>query len=302
MIKLVECIPNFSEGRRKDVIDAIVAAVCSVNGVTLLDYSSDYDHNRSVLTFIGEPERAAEAAFLACKKAAELIDMTTHTGGHPRIGATDVIPFVPLKNTSMEECIALAQCVAKRIADELCIPTYLYESAAKCPERKNLANVRKGQCEGLRELIKTDATRFPDFGLNEMHCTAGATAVGARNFLIAFNINLSTDDIDIAKKIARAVRGSNGGFINVKAMGVMLEERNVAQVSMNLVNFIDTPIQRAFDFVKTEAERYGVNVIGSEVIGLVPMDALIDVAEHYLRIEDFSRDQVLERRLLDMFE
>lgn len=302
MIKLVECIPNFSEGRRKDVVEAIVEAVRSVSGVTLLDYSSDYDHNRSVLTFIGEPQKVADAAFAAASKAAELIDMEKHTGEHPRIGATDVIPFVPLKNMTMEECIALAKQVAQRMGEELKIPTYLYEHAAQTPERKNLANVRKGQYEGLKELIETDAARKPDFGPAHMHHSAGATAVGARNFLIAYNINLATDNIEIAKKIAKAVRGSNGGFVNVKAMGVMLEERNVAQVSMNLVNFIDTPIQRAFDFVKNEAERYGVNVIGSEVIGLVPMDALIDVAEHYLRIEDFRRDQVLERRLLDMFE
>lgn len=302
MIKLVECIPNFSEGRRKDVIQSIVDAVRDVKGVTLLDYSSDYDHNRSVLTFIGEPECVGEAAFMACQKAAELIDMEKHSGGHPRIGATDVIPFVPLKNTSIEDCIALADKVAQRIAAELKIPTYLYEHAARHPERKNLANVRKGQFEGLKESIKTDETRFPDYGPNRMHHSAGATAVGARNFLIAYNINLATDDINIAKKIARAVRGSNGGFVNIKAMGVMLEERNVAQVSMNLVNFRDTPMQRAFDFVKTEAHRYGVNVLGSEIIGLVPMDALIDVAEHYLMIEDFSREQVLERRLLDMFE
>lgn len=297
MAQIVECIPNFSEGRRLEVIEAIVKEVRAVPGVVLLDYSSDKDHNRTVVTFIGEPEAAKEAAFAACKKAAELIDMDEHTGEHPRMGATDVIPFVPVKDITMEECVTIAENLAQRISEELGVPTYLYEQAAKRPERKNLANVRKGQYEGLKELINTPE-REPDFGPKKLP-KAGATAVGARMPLIAFNVNLGTGDLQVAKNIAKLVRGSSGGLVNVKAMGVMLEERNIAQVSMNMVNYIDTSLYRVFELIKAEAKRYGVNVIGSEIVGLVPMDALIDAAEYYLQIENFSRDQVLEKRIFE---
>lgn len=297
LAQIVECIPNFSEGRRLEVIEAIVKEVRAVPGVVLLDYSSDKDHNRTVVTFIGEPEAAKEAAFAACKKAAELIDMDEHTGEHPRMGATDVIPFVPVKDITMEECVTIAENLAQRISEELGVPTYLYEQAAKRPERKNLANVRKGQYEGLKELINTPE-REPDFGPKKLP-KAGATAVGARMPLIAFNVNLGTGDLQVAKNIAKLVRGSSGGLVNVKAMGVMLEERNIAQVSMNMVNYIDTSLYRVFELIKAEAKRYGVNVIGSEIVGLVPMDALIDAAEYYLQIENFSRDQVLEKRIFE---
>jgi glutamate formiminotransferase len=280
-----------------EVIEAIVKEVRAVPGVVLLDYSSDKDHNRTVVTFIGEPEAAKEAAFAACKKAAELIDMDEHTGEHPRMGATDVIPFVPVKDITMEECVTIAENLAQRISEELGVPTYLYEQAAKRPERKNLANVRKGQYEGLKELINTPE-REPDFGPKKLP-KAGATAVGARMPLIAFNVNLGTGDLQVAKNIAKLVRGSSGGLVNVKAMGVMLEERNIAQVSMNMVNYIDTSLYRVFELIKAEAKRYGVNVIGSEIVGLVPMDALIDAAEYYLQIENFSRDQVLEKRIFE---
>lgn len=297
MVKLVECVPNFSEGRRPEVVEAIVDEVRKTPGVSLLDYSSDQDHNRSVVTFVGEPEAVKKAAFAACAKAAELIDMNKHQGGHPRIGATDVIPFIPIKEVTMEECAQLAKDLAQEIAEKLGIPTYLYENAATRPERKNLANIRRGQYEGLKDEIEINPERKPDFGPSRLHPTAGATAVGARMFLIAFNVNLGTSDIEIAKRIAKLVRGSSGGLVNVKAMGVMLEERNIAQVSMNMVNYVETSLYRVFELIKAEAKRYGVPVIGSEIIGLVPTDALVDAAEYYLQLENFSRAQVLESRL-----
>lgn len=294
--KLVECVPNFSEGRRKDVIEAIVDAARKVSGVKVLNYSSDADHNRTVLTFVGDPESAKEAAFSCCAKAAELIDMEKHHGEHPRIGATDVIPFIPVADVTMEECVDLAHSLGKEIADKLNIPVYFYEEASKRSDLRSLPQIRKGQYEGLKELIKTPE-RTPDAGPHTMHPTAGATAVGVRPFLIAFNINLSTGDLSIAKKIAQTIREAKGGYKYCRAMGVMLEERGIAQVSINMTNFEGTPLHRVFETVKSEAARYGVNIVGSEIIGLTPMQALLDVAEFYLRLEDFSRKQVLEANL-----
>lgn len=291
--KLVECVPNFSEGRRGDVVEAIVDAARGVPGVKVLDYSSDPDHNRTVLTFVGDPESAKKAAFACCAKAAELIDMEKHHGEHPRIGATDVIPFIPVANVTMEECVELAHSLGKDIGEKLNIPVYFYEEAAKRPQMRSLPKVREGQYEGLKELIKTPE-RAPDEGPQTMHPTAGATVVGARPFLIAFNINLSTGDLAIAKRIAQTIREAKGGYKYCRAMGVMLEERGIAQVSINMTNYEGTPLHRVFETVKSEAARYGVNIVGSEIIGLTPMQALLDVADFYLRLEGFSRKQVLE--------
>ena len=294
--KIVECVPNFSEGRRPEVVREIVAAVESVPGVQLLDYSSDPSHNRSVLTFIGEPAPVKEAAFRAIAKAAELINMEEHRGEHPRIGATDVVPFVPVLGVTMADCIALARELGAEVAEKLRIPVYLYEEAATRPDRRNLADIRRGEYEGLKKEIHLPE-RHPDFGDPVMHPTAGATVIGAREFLIAYNINLGTPDVSIAKKIARVVRASSGGLMYVKALGIKLGDRNLAQVSMNLTNFKKTPMHVVFNLVKSEAERYGVPIVGSEIVGLVPLDALLAAAEHYLRIENFSRKQVLETRV-----
>ena len=298
MAKLVECVPNFSEGRRKEIVELIVDEVRKTEGVKLLDYSSDTDHNRTVVTFVGNPEGVKSAAFNLAKKAAELIDMSVHQGGHPRMGATDVVPFIPVSEVTMEECVALANEVAKKIGEELKIPVYLYEDAATKPERRNLADVRKGQYEGFFDKIKSEGWK-PDFGPSEMNVKSGATAVGARVPLVAFNVNLGTSDIEIANSIARSVRHIGGGLRFVKAMGVKLEERNIVQVSMNLVNYEKTAVYRTFEMVKMEAKRYGVPVVGSEIIGLVPMKALIDSAEYYLQIENFSIEQVLEKRIVE---
>ncbi len=294
--KIVECVPNFSEGRRPEVVQEIAFAITSIPGVRLLDQTSDANHNRSVLTFVGEPNAVKDAAFMAISRASELIDMEKHSGEHPRIGATDVVPFVPMSGVTTEDCVELARSLGQEVADKLHIPVYLYEEAATCEDRRNLANIRRGNYEGLKQTISLPE-RHPDFGEPAMHPTAGATVIGARNFLVAYNINLSTSDVSIAKKIARRVRASSGGLMYVKALGIMLEDRNLAQVSMNLTNFAKTPIHVAFNMVKTEAERYGVSIVGSEIIGLIPMDALLDAARHYLRLESFSRQQVLEARI-----
>lgn len=296
MPKIVECVPNFSEGRRPEVIEAIVDAARQVPGVKLLDVKPDASHNRTVVTFTGEPAAVRQAAFALSAKAAELIDMEKHSGEHPRIGATDVIPFIPVKDVTMEECVDLANELAREIADKLAIPVYLYEAAAKDPARKNLPDIRKGQYEGLKQEI-TKPERRPDYGPARMHPTAGATVVGARQFLIAYNINLGTVDVAIAKKIANTIREAKGGYRYVRAMGVMLEDRQVAQVSINMLDYTGTPLHRVFETVKSEAARYGVNVIGSEVVGLLPMQALLDAAAFYLRLEDFDRKQVLEDNL-----
>ena len=298
MAKLVECVPNFSEGRRPEVIEAIAAEVTMVPNVKLLDVKPDASHNRVVVTFVGEPEAVKRAAFNACKKAAELIDMEKHHGEHPRIGATDVIPFIPVKNMTMEECVQLADELAQEIAEKLEIPVYLYEEAAKIPARKSLPDIRKGQYEGLKtEISKPE--RQPDYGPARLHPSAGATVVGARQFLIAYNINLDTSDVQIAKKIANCIREAKGGYRYVRAMGVSVQVggRDVAQVTINMVNYQGTPLFRVFETVKSEAARYGVNVIGSEIIGLTPMQALLDVAEFYLRLDGFDRKQVLEDNL-----
>lgn len=298
MTKIVQCVPNFSEGRRLDVVEAIVEAIKSIKGVNLLDYSNDESHNRSVVTFIGEPEAVVEAAFQGAKKAAGLIDMSVHSGGHPRMGATDVIPFIPIKGVKMEDCIAMARSLGKRLAEELDLPVYLYEEAALIPERKNLSEVRRGQYEGLIESIRKPE-RKPDFGPAKVHPRAGVTAVGARPPLIAFNINLDTEDLNIAKHIARAIRGSSGGFPTVKAIGIMIEKTGKAQVTINVCDYKKVPLYRIFELVKREAASFGVAVTGSELIGLTPLEALSDTAEFYLQIKGFEHRQVLENRLLE---
>jgi len=298
MAKLIECIPNFSEGQNQEVIDGLVNVAKSVPGVNLFDYSSDKSHNRSVFTLVGDEEGIQEVAFQLVKYASEHIDMTKHHGEHPRMGATDVVPFVPIKDVSVEECVEISKNVAKRINEELDIPIFLYEDSATNPMRKNLAKVRKGQFEGMPEkLLEKDWA--PDYGERKIHPTAGVTAVGARMPLVAFNVNLDTDDVTIAKKIAKIIRGSSGGYKYCKGIGIMLEDRNIAQVSMNMVNYEGTPLYRTFETIKFEAKRYGVNIIGSEVIGLTPAKALVDCAEYYLQVEDFDyQKQVLENHLL----
>lgn len=296
MLQLIECIPNFSEARRPEVIDQIVAAIQSVGEVKLLDHSSDLDHNRTVLTFAGTPAGVEEAAFRAIKTAAQLIDLDSHAGAHPRIGATDVVPFVPLSSVSMEDCIAIAQRLGQRVGDELNVPVYLYEAAATRPERTNLENIRKGQYEVLKSEIETDENRKPDFGPGKLP-KAGATVIGARNPLIAFNVYLTTDDVDIAKKIAKAVRQSSGGLRYVKGLGLLVDGR--AQVSMNLTNFRETPIARVVEFIRREAERYGVGIHHSELVGLIPQEALVDAAIWYTQLDQFDKQQILEARLFD---
>ncbi|HHJ7237979.1 TPA: glutamate formimidoyltransferase [Streptococcus pyogenes] len=298
MAKIVECIPNFSEGQNQAVIDGLVATAKSIPGVTLLDYSSDASHNRSVFTLVGDDQSIQEAAFQLVKYASENIDMTKHHGEHPRMGATDVCPFVPIKDITTQECVEISKQVAERINRELDIPIFLYEDSATRPERQNLAKVRKGQFEGMPEkLLEEDWA--PDYGDRKIHPTAGVTAVGSRMPLVAFNVNLDTDNIDIAHKIAKIIRGSGGGYKYCKAIGVMLEDRHIAQISMNMVNFEKCSLYRTFETIRFEARRYGVNVIGSEIIGLAPAKALIDVAEYYLQVEDFDYNkQILENHLL----
>lgn len=293
-MRLVECIPNFSEARRPEVIDQIVAAVTSVAEVQLLDRSSDLDHNRTVLTFVGPPEAVEEAAFRAIRTAAQLIDLNHHQGEHPRIGATDVCPFVPLQGVTMEECIALARRLGERVGRELDIPVYLYEYAATRPERVNLENIRRGQYESLKEEIATNPERQPDFGPPRLG-PAGATVIGARDPLIAFNVYLTTDDLTIAKHIAAAIRHSSGGLRYVKALGLLVEGR--AQVSMNLTNYQKTPIARVVELIRREAARYGVAIHHSELVGLIPQQALVDAAVWYLQLDAFHPDQILENRL-----
>ena len=298
MAKIVECVPNISEGRNTEIIEAVIDQIRAVKGVTLLDYSSDPSHNRTVITFLGNPEGVAEAAVGVAKKAVELIDLTKHQGEHPRMGAVDVIPFIPIKEMTSEDCVELSKQVAKRVWEEAKMPVFLYEDSASAPHRVNLASIRKGQFEGMAEKVKEEQWE-PDFGGRTIHPTAGVVAVGARMPLVAFNINLSTSDVEIASKIAKIIRRSSGGFDCVKALGVMLEERNVAQVSINMTNFHKTPLYRVLELTKAEAARWGVHVIGTEIIGLTPMQALIDSAEYYLQIEQFDfNKQVLENHIL----
>lgn len=298
MAKIVECIPNFSEGRCRETLDLLEKTAGSIPGVSLLDYSADADHNRSVFTLAGSVEGIGEAAFALCRAASQRIDLTRHQGEHPRMGATDVIPFVPVREVTLEECVALSRQVAQRIGQELGIPSILYEASATAPHRQNLAAVRKGQFEGMAEKLQ-DPLWKPDFGPAQVHPTAGVTAIGARQPLVAFNVNLSTGDVGIASAIAKTVRGSSGGYQYCKAIGVYLKDRNVAQVSMNMVNCEGTPIYRVVEAIKAEARRWGVHVIGTELIGLAPAKALIDCAEYYLQMESFDFDrQVLENHLL----
>lgn len=293
--KIVECVPNFSEGRNGKVIEKIADAF-RVDGVKLLDYSADVDHNRSVFTVAGEPTELAEAVINAVGVAKDNIDLTRQSGEHPRIGAADVVPFVPIKNVSVEETVELSRFVGQQIATRHGVPVYLYEKSATAANRVNLADIRKGQFEGLSEKMKAEEWK-PDFGNSEPHPTAGATVVGCRPFLVAFNVNLDTPDVEIATKIARRVRFINGGLRFVKALGVKLNSRNVAQVTMNLTDYTKTPVYAAFEAVRMEARRYGVNVIGTEIIGLIPQQALLDCVEYYLQIENFSSDKVLENNL-----
>lgn len=291
---MIECVPNFSEGRRQEVIDAIAAAITSVPGAPVIDIHADADHHRSVITFAGSPEAVAEAAFRAVRQAAELIDMTRHRGEHPRIGATDVLPFVPLHGATLDQCVTLARAVGQRIGDELTIPVYLYGAAALRPDRLELPALRRGEYEGLHDTIATDPGRAPDFGPARLG-SAGAVAVGARAALIAYNLYLSTDDVTIAKRIARSIRASSGGLRGVRALGMLVQGR--AQVSMNLTDYRTTPAHRVVEMVEREAARYGVQVTTGELVGLVPADALFGAGCATLRLHDFSDDQVLERRL-----
>jgi glutamate formiminotransferase/formiminotetrahydrofolate cyclodeaminase len=302
MKRLIECVPNFSEGRDTAKVDALVDVMRGVPGVFVLDRESDADHNRSVVTLVGEPDAVAEAVLRGVGKAAETIDLTHHTGAHPRIGATDVLPFIPIEGCTIDDCVALARRVGREIWERYRIPVYFYESAATRPDRVNLENVRKGQFEGLREDALRDPDRAPDVGEPRLHATAGAIAVGARKVLIAYNINLNTPDVSIAKKIAKAIRFSTGGLRYVKAMGVDLKARGLAQVSINLTDFEQTPLHRVFEMVKREAEHYGCAIVGSEIVGLIPRKALELSSEFYLQFENFSPSLVLENRIASALE
>jgi glutamate formiminotransferase / formiminotetrahydrofolate cyclodeaminase len=297
MKRLIECVPNFSEGRDPAKVDAIVAAMSSVPGVYVLDREMDADHNRCVITLAGEPDAVAEAVLLGTGKAMELIDLTKHTGAHPRVGATDVLPFIPIAGTTIEDCVALARRVGHEIWKRYRIPVFFYEAAATRPERVNLENVRRGQFEGLGEEMKHNLDRQPDVGEPKLHPTAGVTVVGARKFLIAYNVNLNTSDVGIANKIAKAIRYSSGGLRYVKSMGVELKARELAQVSINLTDFEQTPMHRVYAMVKREAERYGVMPVGSEIVGLIPKKAIEMAADFFLQLEDFSPAQVFENKL-----
>ncbi len=297
--QLVECVPNFSEGRDAAKIDAIVQSILTVPEVVLLDRESDADHNRCVLTFVGPPAAAARAAFQAVEKAVATIDLTKHQGAHPRLGAADVIPFIPIEGVTVEECVKLAERVGAEIWEKLRVPVYLYEAAARRPERVNLENIRRGQFEALLKEMGTVPERNPDIGDPVCHPTAGAVVVGARKFLIAYNINLGTPDLAIAKKIAKTIRFSTGGFRFVKSMGVMLASRNLAQVSINLTDFEQTPMHLVFETVRREAERYGVPVVGSEIVGLIPKKAIEMSADYFLRFENFRPELVLENRIAE---
>jgi glutamate formiminotransferase len=297
MPSVVECVPNFSEGRRKEIVDRIVYSISSVPGIKILDVEMDPDHNRSVVTFVGNKQSIQEGAFRGARAAVELIDLTKHKGEHPRMGALDVLPFVPIQGVTMEDCVGIAHSVGARIARQLKVPIFLYEAAAKKPERKNLEKVRKGQFETLREAIRTDDSRYPDFGPREVHPTAGATAVGARMPLIAFNMNLRSHDLAAAKEIAKKIRTSGGGLPHLKALGFDLKEKGMVQVSMNLTDYTVTPISKAFDLVEAEAGAMGIEVAEGEVIGLIPLDAVCDITARFLKLQQFSSGQILERRI-----
>ncbi len=293
---IIECIPNVSEGRRPEVVEAIAGAIRAVPGVRLLDYSSDPSHNRSVFTMAGEADPIKAAVLAMYERAVPAIDLRTHQGEHPRLGAVDVVPFVPIDGVTMDECVALAKDVAREVASRFGVPVYLYEEASANPGRRNLEDIRRGEFEGLAARMASEGWT-PDFGPATPHASAGASVIGARMPLIAYNINLNTDRLDVAKKIAAAIRHSSGGFRYVKAAGFKLEDRGIVQVSMNLTNYEKTPIFRVFEAVKREAERYGVSVLESEIVGLVPAAALMTAAEYYLQLAGFNSNQVLENKL-----
>ena len=296
MNKIMECVPNFSEGRDLQKIDKIVAPFRGKQGVQLLEYSNDEDHNRLVVTVVGEPEPLRDAVLEAIGVAVELIDLNHHQGQHPRMGAVDVVPFIPIRNVTMEEAVALSKEVGKEVAKRYNLPVFLYEKSASAPHRENLAAVRKGEFEGMAEKIKQPEWH-PDFGLAERHPTAGTVAIGARMPLVAYNINLNTPSLEIAHDIAKKIRFIGGGLRYCKAMGVELKDRGITQVSINMTDYTRTALYRAFELVRVEARRYGVSIVGSEIIGLVPMEALIDTASYYLGLENFSMEQVLEARM-----
>ena len=296
MNKIMECVPNFSEGRDLQKIDKIVAPFRGKQGVKLLDYSNDEDHNRLVVTVVGEPEPLRDAVLEAIGVAVELIDLNHHQGQHPRMGAVDVVPFIPIRNVTMEEAVALSKEVGKEVAKRYNLPVFLYEKSASAPHRENLAAVRKGEFEGMAEKIKQPEWH-PDFGLAERHPTAGTVAIGARMPLVAYNINLNTPSLEIAHDIAKKIRFIGGGLRYCKAMGVELKDRGITQVSINMTDYTRTALYRAFELVRVEARRYGVSIVGSEIIGLLPMEALIDTASYYLGLENFSMEQVLEARM-----
>lgn len=296
MNKIMECVPNFSEGRDLQKIDKIVAPFRGKQGVKLLDYSNDEDHNRLVVTVVGEPEPLRDAVLEAIGVAVELIDLNHHQGQHPRMGAVDVVPFIPIRNVTMEEAVALSKEVGKEVAKRYNLPVFLYEKSASAPHRENLAAVRKGEFEGMAEKIKQPEWH-PDFGLAERHPTAGTVAIGARMPLVAYNINLNTPSLEIAHDIAKKIRFIGGGLRYCKAMGVELKDRGITQVSINMTDYTRTALYRAFELVRVEVRRYGVSIVGSEIIGLVPMEALIDTASYYLGLENFSMEQVLEARM-----
>jgi len=297
MKRLIECVPNFSEGRDPAKVDAIVSAMSAVAGVYVLDREMDADHHRCVVTLAGEPEAVAEAALRGVGKAMELIDLNVHSGAHPRVGAADVIPFIPIHGVTIEDCVALARRVGKEIWARYRIPVFFYEAAATRPDRTNLENVRRGQFEGLRDELKRNHDRQPDIGEPKLHPTAGVTVVGARKFLIAYNVNLNTSDVGIANKIAKAIRFSSGGLRYVKSMGVELKARNLAQVSINLTDFEQTPMHRVYEMVKREAARYGAIPVGSEIVGLIPKKAIEMAADYFLQVENFSPEQIFENKL-----
>lgn len=299
-VQLIECVPNFSEGRRQDVIDEIVNCFKGKRGVYLLDHRADEDHNRLVISLVGAPAPIQEALLEAAKVALKHIDMNAHQGGHPRIGAVDVVPFTPIKGITMEECIGLAHSFGERYYKETGIPVYFYEDAALRPERKRLEVIRKGQYEVLKDEARTNPDRRPDIGEACLHPTAGATVIGARKFLVAFNVNLDTPDVNIAKKIAAAVRASSGGFCHVKGIGLALEERGITQVSMNLVDYEKNSLYRVLETIRMEAKRWGVGVVETEVYGMIPVNAILESAAYYLQITGFDPEQVLELRLLEL--
>lgn len=301
--KLIECVPNFSEGRRQDVIEAIVKPFKETKGCYLFDYRADEDHNRLVVSLVGEPEAICNALLVASQVAVEKIDLNTHQGAHPRMGAIDVIPFTPIKNITMEECVELSHSFAKRFNEILGVPVFFYEEASVRPDRTRLEQVRKGQYEALKELVKTDPYRQADVGTKDaLHPTAGGTVIGARKFLVAYNVNLNTTNLEIAQTIGKRVRASGGGFAFVKGMGVDLAEKGMIQVSMNIVDYEKTAVYRVLEFIRMEAARWGVTINGTEVYGMIPAGALLDSAAYYMQIDDFQNEQVLELKLLELMQ